>query len=53
MTGIATDYCVKATAIDAARAGYRTRVLRDLCAGIAKDLEPTYSDLEDAGVVLA
>ncbi|WP_077490157.1 isochorismatase family protein [Sinomonas mesophila] len=53
VTGIATDYCVKATAVDAAHAGYSTRVLTGLCAGIADDLEPTYRDLEKAGVVLA
>ena len=53
VAGIATDYCVKATAMDAARAGYATRVLVGLCAGIAGDLSPTYRDLEDAGVALA
>jgi nicotinamidase/pyrazinamidase len=53
VVGIATDYCVKATALDAAAAGYATRVLRDLCAGIADDLGPTYRDLKAAGVLLA
>ncbi|WP_369044792.1 isochorismatase family protein [Sinomonas sp. P10A9] len=52
VAGIATDYCVKATALDAARAGYATRVLTDLCAGIAEDLAPTYADLEASGVAL-
>ena len=50
VAGIATDYCVRATALDAARAGYRTAVLKDLAAGIAADLEPTYEELEAAGV---
>ena len=33
--GIATDYCVRATALDAARAGFGTTLLRSLCAGVA------------------
>lgn len=53
VAGIATDFCVKATAADAARAGYDTRVLTDLVAGIAADLEPTYRDLRAAGVTVA
>ncbi len=35
VVGIATDYCVHATAADAARAGFTTRVLLDLTAGVA------------------
>ena len=35
VVGIATDHCVRATALDAARAGLRTRVLLDLTAGVA------------------
>ncbi|HEX2313787.1 MAG TPA: isochorismatase family protein [Thermomonospora sp.] len=35
LVGIATDHCVRATALDAARAGFRTRVLLDLTAGVA------------------
>ena len=37
MVGIATDYCVRATAEDAARAGFTTRVLVDLTAGVAPE----------------
>jgi nicotinamidase/pyrazinamidase len=37
VVGIATDYCVQATAADAARSGYVTRVLVDLTAGVAPD----------------
>jgi nicotinamidase/pyrazinamidase len=40
VVGIATDYCVKATAADAAAEGFRTRVLLDLTAGVA----PTSTD---------
>jgi len=35
--GLATDYCVKATAIDADRAGYKVIVVEDLCKGVAPD----------------
>ena len=35
--GIATDYCVRATAADAARAGFATRVLLDLTAGVTPE----------------
>ena len=35
VVGIATDYCVKATAVDAAAAGLTTRVLVDHTAGVA------------------
>ncbi|MCV7225592.1 isochorismatase family protein [Mycolicibacterium komossense] len=37
VVGIATDYCVRATAADAARAGFSTRVLLDLTAGVAPE----------------
>ena len=32
--GLATDHCVRATGLDAARLGWRTRVLADLAAGV-------------------
>lgn len=35
LCGIATDYCVNATALDAARAGFETTVLVDLTAAVA------------------
>ena len=35
VVGIATDYCVRATVLDAAHLGFATRVLADLCAGVA------------------
>lgn len=35
VVGIATDHCVRATAVDAAAAGFDTRVLLDLTAGVA------------------
>jgi nicotinamidase/pyrazinamidase len=35
VVGIATDHCVRATALDAVAAGFRTRVLLELTAGVA------------------
>ena len=53
VVGIATDHCVRATALDAAGAGYATRVLLDLCAGVAPDTTAAALDeLRDAGVTL-
>jgi nicotinamidase/pyrazinamidase len=37
IAGIATDYCVRATAADAARLGFAVRVLIDLTAGVGAD----------------
>jgi nicotinamidase/pyrazinamidase len=45
VVGIATDYCVHATAADAARGGFATRVLLDLTAGVAP--ETTAKAIED------
>lgn len=35
VVGIATDHCVRATALDAAESGFEVAVLLDLCAGVA------------------
>jgi len=52
--GLATDHCVRATALDAQRAGFRTRVLTDMSAGVAPDTtEHALAELAAAGVVLA
>ncbi len=34
MFGIATDYCVKSTAIDGAKLGFKVTVVEDLCRGV-------------------
>jgi nicotinamidase/pyrazinamidase len=53
VVGIATDYCVHATAADAARAGFSTRVLLDLTAGVAPEsTAKAIEDLRDGGVEL-
>ncbi|GGD16020.1 isochorismatase family protein [Nocardioides daphniae] len=49
--GIATDHCVRATALDAARLGFRTRVLTRLCAGVAPGTtKAALAEMEEAGV---
>ena len=53
VVGIATDYCVHATAADAVRAGLRTRVLLDLTAGVAPgSTAKAVADLRADGVEL-
>jgi nicotinamidase/pyrazinamidase len=53
VVGIATDHCVRATALDAAREGFRTRVLLGLTAGVAPaTTEQALSQLREAGVEL-
>ncbi len=54
VVGIATDYCVLATARDAARAGFTTTVLEDLTAGVARESsEKALGELRAAGVTVA
>jgi nicotinamidase/pyrazinamidase len=53
--GLATDYCVKATALDAARLGFETYLLRDAVRTV--DLEPgdgerAIEEMREAGVNL-
>ncbi|EMY34671.1 isochorismatase hydrolase [Arthrobacter crystallopoietes BAB-32] len=51
ITGIATDYCVRATALDAVQAGYTTAVLLPLTAGINEQrVAETVAELEDNGI---
>ena len=53
VVGIATDHCVRATALDAAREGFTTRVLLDLTAGVGKEsTEAALRQLQAAGVTL-
>jgi len=49
--GLATDYCVRATALDAAAAGFATTVLMDLTAAVAPDrLDASLEAFSAAGV---
>jgi nicotinamidase/pyrazinamidase len=54
VVGIATDHCVRATALDAAGAGFVTTVLLDLTAGVAPATTTTaLSQLRDSGVAMS
>ncbi|MGN9756274.1 nicotinamidase [Streptomyces sp. SD31] len=54
VVGIATDHCVRATALDAAREGFRTHVLLDLTAGVATETtERALEEMREAGVELS
>lgn len=53
VVGIATDYCVMATSLDAVQAGYSVTVIRSLTAGIAEDLEDAVVEMELGGVEVA
>ena len=51
--GIATDYCVKATAIDAAAAGYKVTVVEGLSKGVAPETTAEALDeMKAKGIVL-
>jgi nicotinamidase-related amidase len=51
IAGIATDYCVRATALDAVKAGFRVRLLPGLHAGVAEESSAAaLTELEEAGV---
>jgi nicotinamidase/pyrazinamidase len=56
VAGLATDYCVKATALDAVELGFSTTVVRDAVAAV--DVEPgdgdrALAELSASGVTLA
>jgi nicotinamidase/pyrazinamidase len=54
VVGIASSHCVAATALDAAAAGLRTRVLTDLTVGVTLEAEAAaFVRLRAAGVELA
>jgi nicotinamidase/pyrazinamidase len=52
--GIATDHCVRATALDAAREGFTVRVLEDLTAAVSpENLPAVHAEWAEAGVSTA
>lgn len=54
VVGIATDHCVRATALDAVREGFTTHVLLDLTAGVAEaTTDRALEELRAAGVELS
>ncbi|MGB8623416.1 MAG: isochorismatase family protein, partial [Paracoccaceae bacterium] len=54
LVGLATDFCVQYSALDAARLGYSVTVLEGACRAIDLDgsLEDAREAMLDAGVVL-
>lgn len=53
ITGLATDYCVKATALDALKAGLRTYVVVNACRGVDNPpgtVKEALDELREAGV---
>jgi nicotinamidase/pyrazinamidase len=53
VVGIATDHCVRATALDAAREGFHPTVLLDMTAGVAQaTVDEALPQLRSAGVAL-
>jgi len=53
VTGLATDYCVKATALDAAELGFETTVVTDACRAVnlsPDDEQQALDELQAAGV---
>jgi len=54
LVGLATDFCVNFSAVDAARLGYSVSVRRDLCRAIDLDgsLDAALTGMREAGVTL-
>jgi nicotinamidase/pyrazinamidase len=53
LVGIATDYCVKYTALDARQLGFRTVVVEDGCRGVERepgDVDRALAEMRAAGV---
>jgi nicotinamidase/pyrazinamidase len=53
LVGVATDYCVKFTALDAAQLGFETCLIRDASRGVnlnPGDVNEAVADMVDAGV---
>jgi len=54
IAGIATDHCVRATALSAVEEGFATTVLLHLCAGVLPETSRTaVNEMRQAGVVFA
>ena len=51
--GIATDYCVRATALDAAGAGYKVILIKNLSRGVAPDTsQKAIDEMKAKGIVV-
>ncbi|GHC95577.1 amidase [Streptomyces violarus] len=54
VVGIATDHCVRATALDAVKAGFRARVLLDYSVGVSpRTTAAALDDFRQAGVAVS
>ncbi|NLS10545.1 isochorismatase family protein [Nesterenkonia sp. MY13] len=53
IVGIATDHCVRATALDAAENDYSVTVISDLTVGVSEEkIEETYEEFAEAGITV-
>lgn len=55
LIGLATDYCVKYSALDAAHLGFNVYVIKDACRAVelkAGDAEAAFAEMQSAGVTL-
>jgi len=51
--GIATDYCVRATALDAVAAGYKVILIQNLCRGVAPDTsQKAIEEMKTKGILV-
>ena len=51
--GIATDYCVRATALDGLAAGYKVFLIKNLCRGVAPDTsQKAVEEMKAKGIVV-
>jgi nicotinamidase/pyrazinamidase len=53
--GLATDYCVKFTALDAVTLGFKTHVIEDACRGVnlrPGDVEEAIAEMRASGVIV-
>jgi nicotinamidase/pyrazinamidase len=51
--GLATDYCVKFTALDAIKMGFKTHLVEDACRGVnlrPNDVQDAIAEMKNAGV---
>lgn len=55
IVGLATDYCVKFTALDAVDEGFKTTLITDACRGVdltPGDVEKAIEEMQEAGVTI-
>jgi len=53
VAGIATDYCVRATVLDALKEGFRVTLLPELCAGVAPETSrAALAEMRSAGAIV-